>query len=157
MKRIIIVLLSIILPIAFNNFIFASYNNEVFQEQLYGEVEQVFSKRSNIWNSLLAGQYISLEELEEELKTIVTGPQLEADIKTFKQILMEATFYEGICSMSIKEIHMVKNNLKKAELEVLIVWEVKGYLDTYKEEVKYIVEMKKGKENWLLSNYKIIG
>ena len=77
-------------------------------------------------------------------------------MKIFKQMLSVPTSYEGISSVSIQNIRIIKNNFDKVILEVLILWEVAGYEDNYNEEIKYIIDMKKHKEKWLLSDYKIV-
>ena len=70
-------------------------------------------------------------------------------------MLSVPTSYEGISDVSILDIRAVKNSFEKAILEVLILWEVEGYENNYNEEIEYIVEMKKDRGNWLLSDYKI--
>lgn len=73
----------------------------------------------------------------------------------FKQMLSIPTSHEGISSISIQDISTIKSSFEKAVLEVLILWEIEGYEDNYNEEIKYIVEMKRDRGNWLLSDYKI--
>lgn len=155
MRRVAIIFVFIVAIISYHNVIFASYNSEVIEEELHQQVEQIFQKRSRIWNQFLIGQYTSVAQLEEELKIIVTNPLFKSDVKMFEQMLSSPTSYEGICDVSIQNIDTIKNNSKKAKLEVVILWEIEGYENNYNEEIKYIVEMEKYRENWLLSNYEV--
>lgn len=155
MKKVIVILIFIIAIITCHNFIFASYNSKTIEQELYKQVEQVFYERTKIWNNFLIGQYTSLSQLEKELEVIVTNPLFKSDMKMFKQMSSVPTSYEGISNVSIQSIHTIKNSFEKAVLEVLILWEIEGYENNYNEEIKYIVEMKKDRENWLLSDYKI--
>ncbi len=155
MKRVIIIIIFIITIITCHNFIFASYNNKTTEQELYRQVEQVFCERTKIWNNFLIGQYTSLSQLEKELEEIVTNPLFKSDMKMFKQMLSIPTSHEGISSISIQDISTIKSSFEKAVLEVLILWEIEGYEDNYNEEIKYIVEMKRDRGNWLLSDYKI--
>lgn len=156
MRKFTIVLAFIITIITCHNFIFASYSNDTLETELYMRVEESFYQRTKIWNKLLAGQYTSSPQLEEDLKKVITEPLFGLDMKMFKEILANPTSYEGICNVLVKDIYIVKNSFKKTVLEVLILWEIEGYENNYNEEIKYIVEMKREKNGWLLSNYEII-
>lgn len=156
MKRIFIISILIIGIITWHNFIFASYSNETFEQELFEQVKQVFYQRTRIWNNLLAGQYTTLLQVEEELGDIITNPLLELDMKLFRQILDSPTSYEGISSISIKDICIIKNSFKRVDLEIVVLWEIEGYENNYNEEIKYSAQMEKIKEKWLLSDYKII-
>ncbi len=155
MKKIIVIFIFIVVIVC-HNFIFAFYSGKTTEQELCKQLERIFCERTRIWNNLLTGQYISLFQLEEELKVIVTDPLFKEDMKMFKQMLSAPTSYEGISNVSIKNIHMIKNGFEKAVLEVLILWEIEGYENNYNEEIKYVVEIKREGENWLLSDYKQI-
>ena len=155
MKKVIVIFIFITVILTCHNFIFAHYNGRITEQELYKRVEQIFYKRSNIWNNFLIGRYTSLSQLEKELREIVTDPLFKSDMKMFKQMLSIPTSYEGISDVSILDIHAVKNSFERAVLEVLILWEIEGYENNYNEEIEYIVEMKRDRGNWLLSDYKI--
>ncbi len=154
MRKVIIIFI-FITAITCHNFIFASYNGKTARHELCGQVEEIFYERARIWNDFLTGQYTSLSQLEEELKVIVTDPLLGEDMKMFEQMLSTPTSYENISSVSVQNVHTVKSNFEKAILEVLILWRIEGYENSYNEEVRYTVEMKKCGENWLLGDYKV--
>lgn len=154
MRKVIIIFIFIIAIITCHNFIFASYNKATEQE-LHKQVEQALYERSRIWNNFLTGQYISLFQLEEDLKKIITDPLFEADMKMFKQMLSFPTSYEGISNVSVQNINIIKNGFEKVILEALILWEIEGYENNYSEEIGYVIEMKRDKGNWLLSDYNI--
>lgn len=155
MKKVIVIFIFITVILICHNFIFAYYNGKTTEQELYKRVEQVFCERANIWNNFLFGQYTSLSQLERELRGIVTDPLFKSDMKMFEQMLSAPTSCEGISDVSILGIHGVKNSFEKAILEVLILWEIEGYENNYNEEIEYIVEMKKDRGNWLLSDYNI--
>lgn len=155
MKKASIAFLFIIILISYKNVIFASYNSEVFGEELHHHVERVFKERSEIWNKILMGQYIHINEIEEDLNKIIVSPLLEFDVEIFEQILNNPTSYEAISDVTIKNIYIVKSGFNQVELKTTIIWDVIGYDNEYTEEVKYIVKMEKIKDNWFLSNYEI--
>ncbi|NMA03790.1 MAG: hypothetical protein GX925_03685 [Clostridiales bacterium] len=154
MKKVFIIF-TFIIVIACHNFIFASYNGKTTEQELYKQVKRIFCERARIWNNYLIGQYTSLAQLEEELETVVTNPLFRADMEMFEQMLSVPTSYEDISGVSVQDVHVIKNNFRGAVLEASILWEIEGYENNYKEEIEYIVEMKKDGENWLLSDYKI--
>ncbi len=157
MERIItiIIIALIIATVMCHNFIFASYNNKVTEQDLCERVKNVFYERTKIWNNFLIGQYASLSQLGRELGEIVTDPLLESDMKMYKQMSIIPTSHERISDISIEKIHVIENNPQNAILEISILWEVEGYENNYNEEIGYIIEMKKNRENWMLSNYTV--
>ena len=155
MKRVSIIFLFILTIISYQNVIFASYNSEALVEELHQEVERVFKERSKIWNQLLMGQYVSIDEIEEDLNEFIVGPLLKLDIEMFEHMLNNPTSYEGISNVSVKSIYVVKNSLNRVKLECIMLWDISGYENEYTEEIKYIVEMENIKDRWMLSNYQI--
>ena len=153
--RKVIVFFIFIVAVTCHSLIFASYDGKTSGHELCGQVERGFCERARIWNNFLMGQYTSLSELEEELKTTVTDPLLREDMKMFEQMLSIPTSYESISGVSVQNFHTVKSGFEKAVLEVSILWDIEGYENNYNEEVKYTVEMKKCGGNWLLSDYKV--
>lgn len=154
MRKVFVIFIFII-AIACHNFIFASYNGRTTEQELHKQVERIFCERARIWNNYLIGQYTSLARLGDELETIVTDPLFGSDMEMFKQMLSAPTSYEGISGASVQSVRTIKNSFGKAVLEAEILWEIEGYENDYKEEIEYIVEMKKYGENWLLCDYKI--
>jgi len=155
MKRVSIIFLFVITIISYQNVIFASYNSEALEEELHKQVQMIFEERSRIWNQFLMGQYLSIYEMKEDLKEVVADPLLKSDMYMFEHMLNNPTSYEAISNVTVKNIHIVKNSSNKVKVETIILWDVSGYEKEYTEEVKYIVEMVKNKDNWLLSNYDI--
>jgi len=155
MKRVSIIFLFVITIISYQNVIFASYNSEALEEELHKQVQMVFKERSRIWNQFLMGQYLSIYEMKEDLKEVVADPLLKSDMDMFEHMLNNPTSYEAISNVTVKNIYIVKNSSNKVKVETIILWDVSGYEKEYTEEVKYIVEMVKSKDNWLLSNYDI--
>jgi len=155
MKRVSIIFLFVITIISYQNVIFASYNSEALEEELHEQVQWVFNERSKMWNQFLMGDYLSIYEMKEDLKEVVADPLLKKDMEMFEYMLNEPTSYEEISNVTVESIYIVKNNLNKAKLEVIILWDVSEYENEYTEEVKYIVEMVKIKDKWLLSKYDI--
>lgn len=155
MKKVSIIFLFIITIISYQNVIFASYNSEAFEEELHQQVGQVFKERSRIWNQFLMGQYVSISEMKEDLDKFITDPLLKSDVEMFDQMLNNPTSYEEISNVIIKSIYIVKSSSNKVQLEAKAVWNVSGYENEYMEEIKYIVEMEKVNDNWLLSDYEV--
>lgn len=155
MKRLSIIFLFILTIISYQNVIFASYNSEALVEELHQEVDRVFKERSKIWNQLLMGQYVSIDEIEKDLNEFIVNPLLKLDIEMFEEVLNNPTSYEGISNVTVKSIYVVKNSLNRVKLECIMLWDISGYENEYTEEIKYIVEMENIKDRWMLSNYQI--
>ncbi len=155
MKKFFAIFLSILIIFSYQSVIFASYNNETFEEELHQQVDLVFKQRSRIWNQFLIGQYSSIDEINKDLKEFITDPLLKSDMKMFKEIINNPASYEEISDVSVKSIYPIKNSLNKIEFEATLLWKVSGYQNKYTEEIKYIVKMEKIKNKWLLSDYEV--
>lgn len=155
MKRLSIIFLLVITIISSQNVIFASYNREVLEEELYQHVENVFKERSRVWNQFLLGQYLSITEIEEDLKQFITEPLLKSDVAMFNEMLKNPGSYEEIADLSIKNLYVIHSGLNKVTLRALVIWDVVEYENEYSEEVEYVVEMEKIKDRWLLRDYQL--
>lgn len=155
MKKVLVIFLFLFIIISYQNVIFASYNNEAFEEKIQPHVQQAFKGRSKVWNQFLDGEYKSVDEIEVELETFVADPLLKSDIKMFEKMIKDPMSFEQISSVYIKDITIIKNSKDVVTLDTVVIWTVLDYLETYEEKVRYTVEMKKNKDKWFLSNYEI--
>ncbi|ABW18739.1 hypothetical protein [Alkaliphilus oremlandii] len=155
MKRVFMIFLFIIMIVSYENVIFASYNEEVFEEDLYHQVDGIFKERIRIWNNFLTGQYISTDKIEEDLKNFISYPLIEEEIEMYEKMVAEPTSFEMISKVYIKDIDVIQNKLNTVQLEATVLWDVLGYLDNYTEELNYWIELKRVNDRWMLSDYKI--
>lgn len=155
MKRIAIIFLLALTIISSQNIIFASYNSEVLEEELYQHVEHVFKERSRVWNQFLLGEYRSVAEIKEDLNGFIADPLLDSDLEMFEEMLNNPGSYEGISNVSIKNLSLINSSLNKATLEVQALWNVSEYEHEYTEEVLYSVAMERIEDRWLLTDYQL--
>ncbi len=155
MKRVFVIFLFIVTMISYQNVIFASYSNDTFKEELHKEVETLFKERIRVWNQFLIGEYLSIYEIEKELKEFTVYPLLKDDMEMYKEMIFEPRSFEMISKVKVKDISIIKNSSNKVKLEARVLWDVSGYVNDYSEEILYSVELEKVKDKWMLSNYKI--
>lgn len=160
MRRILLCFLMLIAIMINRGTIFAVVNqNEAFSEeeamQIKRDINDLLTKRSNLWNKLFSEE-TKLEKISEELEEIVVDPLLTYDIEAFKEIKDMNTSMERILNVKVLTINNIKLDEDKITVDIEVEWLMEGFQENYKEKIDYKMNLIKHDNKWKISDYNII-
>ena len=160
MRRILLCFLMLIAIMINRGTIFAVVNqNEAFNEeeavQIKRDINDLLTKRSNLWNKLFSEE-AKLEKISEELEEIVVDPLLTYDMEAFKEIKDMNTSMERILNVKVLTIKNVKLDEEKITVDIEVEWLMEGFEENYKEKIDYKMNLIKHDSKWKISDYNII-
>ncbi|KAB3532869.1 hypothetical protein F8154_11310 [Alkaliphilus pronyensis] len=159
MKKLVVLVLLIGLFLAHHHNIFAALNEHdksQYEDELKDKFQEIFYKRTKLFNELLVNEDISIAYIEGELERLEVDPLLTEDIKVFRALKENPSCHELIEGFNIEEFKIValKNNV--IHLDVKLLWRLAGLADISTEELSYQVKMVKAKDEWLLMDYEAV-
>ncbi|MDR5657943.1 hypothetical protein RH915_00415 [Serpentinicella sp. ANB-PHB4] len=122
--------------------------------QLEEVVVELFIKRAEILNNYLIGEY-TIEEVNHELRDIVTGALLKDDLEIINYINISPTSFEIVEHIKVNDIKLLRKDETSSEFKLGVEWNMKNKDYNLVEDVTYQVDVKKRKSNWLLSNINV--
>lgn len=159
MKKVLLFFLLLITLIINKSMIFAvedtsSIISEEETIEIKNNVHDLLNKRAVLWNELFC-EKSSLEEINEELKTIVAPPLLTYDMEAFSEIKNEYTSMERILKVDVLKVQDIKISDKEIIVDIEVEWLMEGFEKNYKEKVDYRMNLIKSDELWKISDYNV--